>query len=248
MLDLDLAPWLGDFQLLAHQAENADGAEMLVCVHGISRDAKAQFDAFRLLTGQNQTVLAPLFGRHQFPDYQRLGLYGKKMRADLALDAALERLSAITGIDTGRFHLFGFSGGAQFAHRYAMLHPHRIRSLHVAAAGWYTMPDPGVRWPYGLGGRRLARPMIRNLPLFLRLPIHVYVGGGDTARDAALRMNALLDRLQGRNRLERARRWAEAVGARSLTIIPAAGHGFLECCTAGKGLGLPEAVIRNIGG
>lgn len=246
MHDLDPGPWLDDFRLLVHPAGCGGRAEVLVAVHGISRNAAEILEAFRARAGGSLTIVAPRFGGRQFPDFQRLGLYGRGLRADLALDAALERCSAVTGADTARFHLFGFSGGAQFAHRYAMLHPHRIRSLHVASAGWYTMPDPDLRWPYGLGARRLARPMIRNLALFRRLPKHVYAGGGDTERDEALRKNPVLDRLQGRNRLERAERWAGAVGAESMTVIEGAGHDFMACCAPGKGPGLADLVLAGI--
>ena len=43
-----------------------------------------------------------------------------------------------TGIDTRRINLFGFSGGAQFAHRYAMAHPGSVNALVLTAPGWFT--------------------------------------------------------------------------------------------------------------
>jgi hypothetical protein len=47
----------------------------------------------------------------------------------------------------------------------------------------------------------------------LRVPILVTVGGEDVNRERTLRRFARLDRQQGRNRLERARRWVEAMKA-----------------------------------
>lgn len=246
MLDFDLSPWFEDFRLFAHVPADGRPDEVLVAVHGISRNAVEHLRAFRKHASARMAVIAPRFPEGDFPDYQRLGLYGSKARADLTLDTALERFSAGTGIATGRFHLFGFSGGAQFAHRYAMLNPHRIRSLHVASAGWYTLPDPDLGWPYGLGRRRLVRPMIRNLPLFRRLPIHVYVGSNDTGRDPALRQNRHVDRLQGRTRVDRARTWAAAVGARTVNEIEGADHDFLACCAPPAGAGLVDSVLSNL--
>ena len=246
MAEIDLSPWLSDFRLFFHAPDGPGPFKVLVCVHGISRNAAEHLAAFRAATGGGLAVLAPRFGKREFPDYQRLGLYGKRARSDLALDAALERFSAMTGIETSRFHLFGFSGGAQFAHRYALLHPQRVLSLHAAAAGWYTMPDPHVPWPYGLGRRRLVRPMIHNLPVFLRRPIHVYVGSADTNRDHTLRQNQIVDAQQGRTRVERAHRWATAVDAVGVTPIAGACHDFEAYNAPGRGIGLADAVRRSI--
>ena len=49
--------------------------------------------------------------------------------------------------DFGRVDLVGFSGGAQFAHRFAMLYPGCVRRVVVAAAGWYTYIDPSRPFP-----------------------------------------------------------------------------------------------------
>ena len=39
------------------------------------------------------------------------------------------------------------AGGAQFAHRFWSLHPHRIASLAIVAPGAVTLLDSSVRWP-----------------------------------------------------------------------------------------------------
>lgn len=224
--------FLERFELLAHVPRSDGPFEVLVAVHGISRNAEEIFRAFSAVAGERLIVLAPHFDATGFPDYQRLGLRGRGLRADLVLDAALERFEATSGYSMRRFHLFGFSGGAQFAHRYAMHYPHRIASLHVASAGWYTFPDPAEPWPYGLGGRNPAHAVATQLPHFRAVPKTVYVGGQDTERDPALRTGARIDRQQGRNRVERARNWAAAVGDVELVEIPGAAHSFIECCHA----------------
>jgi len=53
-------------------------------------------------------------------------------------------------IDEGPFHLSGFSGGAQFAHRFWYLHPEQVASLAIAAPGACTLLDRTLPWPRGV--------------------------------------------------------------------------------------------------
>ena len=126
-------------------------APVVVSVHGISRKAD---EHARLLSAyceiHRAVLVAPLFDADQHPDYQRLGREGRGKRADLALNQMISEVAAATGAQADRFHLFGFSGGAQFAHRYTMAHPHRVARAVFASAGWYTMPDPTKRFPRGI--------------------------------------------------------------------------------------------------
>jgi pimeloyl-ACP methyl ester carboxylesterase len=238
------------------QPEHADPQALpLVAVHGIRRRAMEQAALFGpRAAALGRAVVAPLFDAERWPDYQRLG--GSR-RADLALLALLQQLRAGGAAQGDRFELFGFSGGAQFAHRFAMLHPRRVARLSVAAAGWYTFPDAAA-YPYGLGqpqGRwsECAARMDDALDDFLRLPIGVCVGARDDVRDANTRSGAALDLQQGRDRRTRAVRWAEAlsraaarrgIDARAeLALLPGCGHDFRRCIERGglAGLVLPSA-------
>lgn len=243
MHSTDLMP--KGFDINLHVPSTRRPMEVLVAVHGISRGAREIFSAFRQAAGDRMIVVAPLFSKDAFPDYQRLGLGGRGYRADLVLEAALDRIETATGHSMGRIHLFGFSGGAQFAHRFAMLYPDRIASLHVASAGWYTFPDPNTDWPYGLGKRSFARAMASRLAHFRSVPTTVYVGAKDTERDAALRTGRLIDRQQGLDRVERAHAWASAVGNTEVIEVPNAGHSFEDCTQAGD-TGLCDLVLQRI--
>ena len=77
--------------------------------------------------------------------------------SDQALIALIERVFDDAGRDPGPVHLFGFSGGAQLAHRFAMLHPHLTAAVYAMAAGWYLLPDESIPYPYGLGDLGPAR-------------------------------------------------------------------------------------------
>jgi pimeloyl-ACP methyl ester carboxylesterase len=116
----------------------------------------------------------------------------------------------LTGATTTKIYLFGFSGGAQFAHRYAMAHPERIERVVVAAAGWYTFPDDAVAYPYGIGPSPDFADVRFDPDRFLRLPIAVFVGADDVGDDN-VRRNPDVDRQQGVTRLERGRNWVAAM-------------------------------------
>lgn len=229
-------------------------ARVLVAVHGIRRGAQEQAALFApQAAALGRIVIAPLFDAQRWPRYQRLG-----DSADTALLDLLEGLGddAVTPIDRSvRFDLCGFSGGAQFAHRFAMLHPERIGRLSMASAGWYTFPD-NAPYPYGLGpprgsGARTAR-MQSRFEQFLRLPIDVYVGERDNRRDANTRSGDDVDRQQGRDRRTRASRWSEALaieaGVRGIVpriqfvVLPGCGHSFRRCAQRG---GLVDRVLRE---
>lgn len=217
------------------------GAPLLVAVHGIRRGAEEQAELFAARAAAlGRTVVAPLFDATHWSGYQRLG--GARP-ADMALTELLQTLRD-DGLDApARFDLFGFSAGAQFAHRYAMLHPEHIARLSVAAAGWYTFPDAAA-FPYGLAtpaGRTdgRGRAMQAALGRFLRLPIRVHVGALDNRRDPNTRRGVAIDRQQGLHRRERAARWVEALqlaaavrGIRAdvrLSVLHDVGHDFRAC-------------------
>jgi len=219
------------------------GAAPLVAIHGISRGAEEIAEAFAAqAAAQGRTVIAPLFDEEAWSGYQRLV---SPKRADLALMALLDDLTLSGVAEAGRVDLFGYSGGAQCAHRFAMLHPQRVRRLSACAAGWWTFPDAAA-FPYGVGGAAdgWGARVAAALPEFLRLDITVSVGGDDARPDPAMRSAPAVDAQQGRSRLERARRWVEALRAAaaarglpapkvSFTVLPGAGHDFPDCARAG---------------
>lgn len=216
----------------------------VVAVHGIRREAEAQIKAFAPWAEETgRVVIAPLFTESDYPRYQKVVSDG--CQADQALLGALRHIAETTGVDTSRFDLFGFSGGAQFAHRFALLHPERVGRLAVAAAGWYTLPDPAQSFPYGLAPPPgVGQAFLPNLEAFLALPTLILVGEQDTSRDATFRKDRGLDATQGRNRVQRAARWAKelrAAAARSgipavvrFRLVPNSGHSFQQCVDAGR--------------
>ena len=225
----------------------------LVALHGISRDADAIWRAFQPhAQSRGRALLVPGFDAKAWPHFQRIDT----ARPDLPLLDLLRE----AGLAGRKIDLFGYSGGAQLAHRFAMLYPHRVARLHIAAPGWFCLPDTRALWPEGLAkpglpGLRKFDPAALSrlqLPAYLALPVRIWVGDKDGKRDAALRQSPDLDRLQGLTRIDRAHAYAEAFtrAARAIgitpdidvTLLPGCGHDFTQCAKLG---GLAAKVTQS---
>lgn len=237
---LGLPYWLAVPEVLA------DDSTPLVAIHGIQRRADQQAELLASTTlAMGRPLIAPLFDEATWPHYQQVV---RKGRADLALLGLLQELRLMGIWQTPQIELSGFSGGAQFAHRFTMLYPQLVRSLTVTAAGWYTFPDDRP-FPYGLGvqpdrkiqwGSRIET----QLDDFLRVPIRIAVGALDNKTDENTRSGSRIDKQQGVHRLERAQRWGDALiecaSERQLpspsiafAVLPDSGHDFSECIHKG---------------
>ena len=225
-------------------ASYAPGREIVVLVHGISRNAREHAIAFAPFAARSGVaLLAPLFTKEFCRDYQRLGLTGTGHRADALLQDIVAEATSDIGAIGGSFSLFGHSGGAQFAHRYAFAWPQHVRRLAVCAAGNYTFPDPSLPFPFGLDCSGLRDHFRFELHATLRIPTLVVVGSRDRQRDQTLRSDSGLDELQGRHRFERGRRWTRAMIAAAaahgiashieFVRIPGAGHRFTDTVRRG---------------
>lgn len=224
------------------------GLRPLVALHGISRDTDKMIKQFAPQAERTgRIIIVPHFREKAWPVFQRPT---RNARPDRALLALLDALAAhYPGFD-GPVDLFGYSGGAQLAHRTTMLYPHRFGELHLGSAGWYCLPDADVPYPYGLAQVHGARANWRHcklvmLPRYLNRKITVYVGDLDTERDDALRQNELVDATQGQTRFDRAQTYVDALHEASgryglapkaeLVILNDCQHDF-EACADSAGL------------
>jgi len=211
---------------------------VLVLVHGETRNPRIIMDVFRTYADRlGATLIAPIFDKKTSANYQRLGFNQRKsdnILPHIKLRSILDEVNRLTDIPTKRFHLFGHSGGAQFAHRYAIAFPDTVMRCAISAAGWYTFPDEAVAFPYGMKAMTGLPFVAPDIEKFLNIPMCVLVGANDTGRGSNLKKSARIDRMQGRTRLERAERWVAAMteAARGrglepcthLQVLPGAGH------------------------
>jgi pimeloyl-ACP methyl ester carboxylesterase len=218
---------------------------LLVSVHGVTRQPLEHALAFApLAQARGAALVVPFFDQRAHRRYQQLAHPRTGRRSDLALLDMVDALRARHGLRERRLHLFGFSGGGQFAHRFALAHPERVAALGVGAAGWYTMPDPTTPYPAGLRGAEFVFGRTLDLQAFLRLPMRVWVGARDDGADRNLRIDAQICAAQGASRIERAQRWVQSVrdaaAQRAIDcdagceLLSGAGHSFVQCVRRGK--------------
>lgn len=181
---------------------------MLVVVHGNSRRSAQQFRSFLPAAMEHQfAMVAPDFDDVRFIGYQRLAGASGSFAALEAWHELLDDLAERHSLDTSRVDLFGFGGGAQFAHRAALMSPHRVHRLVIACAGWFTWLDHAQTFPHGLSTTSGApQPDVTS---FLDLGVLVLAGEQDVQRDRTLRMSRKIDRRQGTNRLLRTLAWTD---------------------------------------
>ncbi len=212
---------------------------LLVTVHGISRNAREQIEQFKAWAEWYKIILlAPLFSKSHFKDYQRLGRTGRGLRADLTLEQMIKEAAELTGSRHDKYFMFGYSGGGQYVHRYAMAHPDKVERIAIGAAGWYTYPDSERRFPRGIKETADLPGLNFNPVNFLRIPTLVMVGEWDIERDPGLNQSRHIDRRQGKTRVERGKRWANTMKTAAaryafetdfrFEILPASGHSFIE--------------------
>lgn len=123
---------------------------LAVLVHGSLRDADILRDTFIDFAEAHQCLLlAPLFpagidDAEDLHNYKHIAYRG--IRYDLIVLDMIEELAGRYRVAKEKVLMHGFSGGAQFAHRFFYLHPGRLRAVSVGAPGTVTLPDQRDWW------------------------------------------------------------------------------------------------------
>jgi len=158
--------------------------------------------------------------------------------------------------------LYGHSAGGQFASRYVVKHPDRLRGAVIGSAGIYAMPDPTVEWPNGSAPVNKTvywgpskepqaisvRPDLNGWLKASALPITVVVGMDDTepqkkraGHDGSTRLEFARQWVTSMNKLAERRRKkgqvrlvvVEGVGHDSAKLTPAAQEALAEALDGG---------------
>lgn len=100
------------------------------------------------------------------------------------------------------YEAWGHSGGAQFLQRFRMYLPNsKLNTAVCSNAGWYTVPESAIDYPYGLNKSQLSSS---NLSVAFSKKQIVHLGLTDTdPNSVGLRHNTTVDDQQGLNRLVR---------------------------------------------
>lgn len=165
---------------------------LLVTVHGSERDAIEMSDAFTpFAVSHRMTTLAPLFPGEP-GDPASVDNYKFIRYCDVRFDHVLLQMLAPAadrvGSPTSPIHLIGFSGGAQFVHRFFYLHPHRVASVSIVAPGRVTLLDDTLDW--WAGTRNVTEMFGQGIDVAaLRgIPVQIVVGSDDTGTGVASRV------------------------------------------------------------
>jgi len=182
------------------------------------------------------------------------GLAGKEIGADEFMERIVDQYRGRAG-DVERFYLYGHSAGGQFAGRYAVRHPDRLKALVLSAPGRYAFPDPQAPWPYGQKevtvrasaqeASRVIRPDPDGWRKAAALPITVVVGTADIEPQPPRIAHV------GTTRVDCARQWVEAMTRIApegksrirLVTVPRIGHS-----SAGLTPACQRALAESLGG
>lgn len=212
-------------------------------MHGVKRDADRYRDEWANLARQHGfIVIVPEFGQADFPGSRgyNTGFFTatdgtprpRTQWSFAAIEPLFDEVQQRFGTRVARYTIYGHSAGAQFVHRYLMFMPEaRIDQAIAANAGWYTMPDPGIPFPYGLGAAPVDTAALRAA---MGKPMIVLLGTADTDLDDPNLRKTPEANAQGPHRFARGQEFfaqgqsrAEMLGARfdwSLVSVPDVGH------------------------
>lgn len=164
--------------------ETAANYSLLVAVHGSDRAVHATREQFvSIAEATNTIILSPLFpagvsSPTDTDNYKYIAFNG--IRFDSLLLEMITEVRKRYGLATQPFSLFGFSGGAHFAHRFFYLHPEKINALSIAAPGSVTLLDDNKNWWTGTKDFEEIFGSTLNMPAMQNTKVHLVVGAQDT--------------------------------------------------------------------
>jgi hypothetical protein len=190
--------------------DDPSGYELIVAVHGSGRGASDYRAAFADFADTHRcAVLCPLFPMGVKGDGYADG-YKNLVEGDIRYDQIL--LSMVGDFEEAsnrefpKFHLFGFSGGGQFVHRFFYACPERLRTVSIGSPGAMTRIDAQHDWWFGTRNFQaiFGRPL--DFEQMRRVKVHMVAGDQDLE---VLKLPPWLERAVqrlgpiGKNRVER---------------------------------------------
>src|SRR5699024_1051299 len=117
------------------------------------------------------------------------------------IEPVFDKVISLTGSDQKRYDMFGHSAGSQFAHRFFLFKKDiRIDKVISSNAGWYTMTDFDIGFPYGLKNTAVNEEILKQ-----RFEQHLVIQLGENDNDPNARYLRTADEAmeQGAHRFER---------------------------------------------
>ncbi|TAD86907.1 MAG: alpha/beta hydrolase [Bacteroidetes bacterium] len=229
-----------------YYSPKADAANLpiVMLMHGAERDASAYMDG--VISTANTLgciVIAPEFDKEDYngADLYNLGnVYDRNRKSFTAakqwsfslIEPLFDFVVKKTESKSTGYYLYGHSAGAQFVHRFLMfVDGPRVIRAGMANAGWYTLPDVQMAFPYGLKGSPVDTS---KLARFFATRVCVLLGTADTDR-SSVGFNVTDEaEAQGKTRFERGKYYFENCKATAahlqsvfnweLILVPDVGH------------------------
>jgi poly(3-hydroxybutyrate) depolymerase len=216
---------------------------LLFVLHGVDRDAVEYRDQWHELALEHDFLLVvPEFDERLYPGVRSYDL-GNVLDPDgqvrpepdwsfSAIEAVFEAVRRRFGMTAQGYAIYGHSAGAQFLHRFLFHVPGaRVTRAVAANAGWYTMPEFNVAYPYGLHGSAVSSS---DLAASLQLPLTVLLGEADEDSQHPELRHTPEALAQGPHRLARGQAFFSAASDAAATLgvpftwqlltVPGAGH------------------------
>lgn len=238
--------------------------QFVMVMHGVDRNALDYVEAWKIFARTNNYICAaPLFSDDDWPDARSYNL-GNMFTGDngtgslnpiqewsfTVVKNIHDDLIDALGLENYSYDIWGHSAGSQFVHRLLTFNPdYKIRYYIAANAGWYTVPEYQIDYPYGLN-----HPLLEYEETFLEdLVIKNLVimrGTADTIRDSNLNTSAEAD-AQGLNRFERALNYynygpeIDPNTKWQLIDVPDVGHDYVSMASAAQQFLLNPTFVKE---
>jgi len=147
---------------------------ILFVMHGVRRNADDYRDNWIDIADKYQLlVVTPEFSKEHFQGSRSYNLGGmfdedgnpvdERLWSYSLIEPIFDEVLEMTGSEQTQYDIFGHSAGAQFTHRF-FLFKGGLRANYVisANAGWYTMPDFDIEFPYGLKKTSIDEETLNN--------------------------------------------------------------------------------------
>ena len=207
-----------DIEVFYYTPENiSQNTKVVFTMHGGGRDAESARDAMvSKAIEYNFIVVAPKISQENFSGGDGYNLGNVFEDGDNPSDTTInpeedwsfsiieplfDQIIASSETNVDSYHIVGFSAGAQFVHRFMFFKPDgRYDKIVASGAGWYTVMDNNISFPYGFKNSPLTNHSIQEL---LNNSLHIQVGSLDNdPNDPGVRHNVYAD-AQGLHRLAR---------------------------------------------
>lgn len=219
-------------------AQPSDGtpARVIVILHGMGGNGPDLAQPWlSVAEDRGWIIVAPTFNYGDWHDPQVIRAEDQRLSQDLT-DLLDQLPYTVDRPVSPKALVFGFSRGAQLAHRFALLNPEHVQAVAALSAGSYTLPDTEMwisnklqklNFPFGVAD--LDRLVGHTCSARALARVHFWIGVGlndvrpdDVPRD--------WDPYLGKNRVVRARSFTRALERHHVPValneFPGADHEF----------------------